>query len=243
MHDCCLSFIFNCPLIDYFLKKNYSLRQNIFEKHEGLREVTHISPNWCLFRSYWSWDLIGNRQHEGLWRFAGKRVTGRCTELWSPVFGQFIGGELLLRRSDQMLKQCFPSVRSDGDPVFGRSKMKVTTCFGLWLSPVKAHRTCPVAISRVLDLSRIDRTLGGSVRSLSLERSVSCLEIHVDWPDAGTLPDRTLKRRVRSLLQPLFTSCELTERWTAESGAASGHSFLANLQCSSALPVSNQVPT
>ena len=82
-----------CPLIDYFLKKNYSLRQNIFEKLEGLREVTHIGPNWCLFGSYWSWDLIGNKQHEGLWRFARKRVTERCTGLWSPASGQFIGGE------------------------------------------------------------------------------------------------------------------------------------------------------
>ena len=87
-----LSFIFNCPLITYFLKKNYSLRQNIL-KNEGLREVTHISPNWCLFGSYWIWDLIGNRQHEGLWRFARKRVTGRCTRLWSPASGQFTGGE------------------------------------------------------------------------------------------------------------------------------------------------------
>ena len=47
-----LSFIFNFPLIAYFLKKNYSLRQNIFEKFKGLREVTHISLNWCLFGSY-----------------------------------------------------------------------------------------------------------------------------------------------------------------------------------------------
>jgi hypothetical protein len=29
-----------------------------FEKFEGLREVSHIYPNWCLFASYWSWDLI-----------------------------------------------------------------------------------------------------------------------------------------------------------------------------------------
>ena len=116
-----LSFIFNCPLIAYFLKKNYSLRQNSFEKFEGLREVTYISPNWCLFGSYWSWDLIGNRQHEGLWRFARKRVIGRCTGLWSPASNQFTGGELLLRRSDHMLKQCFPSVRSDGDPASGHS--------------------------------------------------------------------------------------------------------------------------
>ena len=82
MHDCCLSFILICPLIAYFLKKNYSLRQNIFEKYEGLREVTHISPNWCLFGSYLSWDLIGNRQHEQLWRFAEKGVTRR----WNSVF-------------------------------------------------------------------------------------------------------------------------------------------------------------
>ena len=88
-----LSFIFNCPLIAYFLKKNYSLRQNILKNFEGLWEVTHISLNWCLFRSYWSWDLIGNRQHEGLWRFAGKRVTGRCTGLWCLALDQFTGGE------------------------------------------------------------------------------------------------------------------------------------------------------
>ena len=98
----------NCPLIAYFLKKNYSLRKNIFKKFEGLREVTHISLNFCLFGSYWSWDLIGNMQHEGHWRFVGERVTVRCTGLWSPASGQFTGGELLLRRSDRTLKQIFP---------------------------------------------------------------------------------------------------------------------------------------
>jgi len=35
------------------------------------------------------------------------------------------------------------------------------------------HRTRPVAISEDLDLSGIDRTLGGSVRSLPPERPVS----------------------------------------------------------------------
>ena len=60
-----LLFPFDYPFIAYFLKKNYSLRQ-YFEKLEGLREVTHISPNWCLFGSYLSWDLIGNRQLEQL---------------------------------------------------------------------------------------------------------------------------------------------------------------------------------
>ena len=60
-----LLFPFDYPFIAYFLKKKYSLRQNILKNFEGLIEVTHISPNWCLFGSYRSWDLIGNRQREG----------------------------------------------------------------------------------------------------------------------------------------------------------------------------------
>ena len=51
-----------------------------------------------------------------------------------------------------MLKQCFPSVWSDGDPASGRSKMKETACTGLWLRPVGVHRTRPVMIPGVLDL-------------------------------------------------------------------------------------------
>ena len=69
----------------------------MFEKYEGLREVTHISPNWCLFRSYSSWDLIGNRQRRGTLKICWKRTTERCTELCSPASGQFTGGELLLK--------------------------------------------------------------------------------------------------------------------------------------------------
>ena len=104
-----------------------------------------------------------------------------------------------------------------------------------------------------------DRMLPPSVRSIP-ERSNSfgIATGHVRWSmtgrrqgpvslacsffkrlDAGSLPDRTHKRSIRSLLQLLFTSCELIERWTTESG----HSFPANLQSSFALPVPNQVPT
>ena len=89
------------------------------------------------------------------------------------MFGQFTGGELLLRRSDRTLKQYFPNVRSDGDPASGRSKTKEIACIRLWLRPVGVHRTCLVAILGVLDLTGIDRTLGGSVRSLPLERPVN----------------------------------------------------------------------
>ena len=44
---------------------------------------------------------------------------------------------------------------------------------GPCLRPVMDHRTRPVAIPEDLDLSGIDRTLGGSVRSLPPERPVS----------------------------------------------------------------------
>ena len=44
---------------------------------------------------------------------------------------------------------------------------------GLWLRPVGVHRMRPVAIPGDLDLSGIDGTLGGSVRSLPPERPVS----------------------------------------------------------------------
>ena len=66
----------------------------MFEKYEGLREVTHISPNLCLFGSYLSWDLIWNRQRGGTLKICWKRVIGRCTGLCSPASGQFTGGEL-----------------------------------------------------------------------------------------------------------------------------------------------------
>ena len=62
-----------------------------------------------------------------------------------------------------MLKQCSPNVRSDGASASGRSKTKETACTGLWLRPVGVHWTRPVAIPGDLDLSGIDRTLGGSV--------------------------------------------------------------------------------
>ena len=72
-----------------------------------------------------------------------------------------------------MLKQCSPSVWSDGGYTSGRSKTKTKACTGLWLRPVGVHRTRLVVIPGVLNLTGIDRTLGGNVRSLPPERPVS----------------------------------------------------------------------
>ena len=69
-----------------------------------------------------------------------------------------------------MLRLC---VRSGRDPASGRSKEEQAVLTGPCLRPVMDHRTRPVPIPEELDLSGIDRTLGGSVRSLPPERPVS----------------------------------------------------------------------
>ena len=109
-----------------------------------------------------------------------------------------------------------------------------------------SDQTLPPSVRSIPERSNSSRIGTGRVRwSMTGHRqgpvSIACS--FINRSDARSLPDRTHKRSVRSLLQQQFTSCELTRRWTAESGAAFGHSFPANLQCSSALPVPNQVPT
>ena len=76
----------------------------------------------------------------------------------------------MLRRSDQTL---LFSVRSEGISAFGRVEKTKAELIGLWLCPVGVHRTRLVVIPEDLDLSGIDRTLGGSVRSLPPEHPVS----------------------------------------------------------------------
>ena len=64
-------------------------------------------------------------------------------------------------------------VRSGRDPASGHLKENQAELIGPCLLPVMDHRTRLVMIPEDLDLSGIDRTLGGSVRSLPPERPVS----------------------------------------------------------------------
>ena len=80
----------------------------------------------------------------------------------------------MLRRSDRTLPFC---VRSEDVSASGRLEKSQAELTGLWLRPVGVHRTHPVAIPEELDLSRIDQTLGGSVRSLPLEHPVSSFHV------------------------------------------------------------------
>jgi hypothetical protein len=56
-----------------------------FQKVEGLREVSHNSSIWCLFRSYWSWDLIGRKRREVWTRNCCWMSTGHCTGHWTRL--------------------------------------------------------------------------------------------------------------------------------------------------------------
>ena len=69
-----------------------------------------------------------------------------------------------------MMRLC---VRSGRDPASSRLKKKSAVLTGPCLRPVMDHRTRLVPIPEELDLSEIDRTLGGSVRSLPPEHPVS----------------------------------------------------------------------
>ena len=76
----------------------------------------------------------------------------------------------LLRWSDRTL---LFSVRSDGGSASDRAKMMEAVWTRLWLHLVGVHRMRPVAIPGVLDLTGIDRTIGGSVWPLPPKRPVS----------------------------------------------------------------------
>ena len=82
----------------------------------------------------------------------------------------------MLRRSDRTLPFC---VRSEVVSASGRLEKNQAVLTELWLRPVGVHRTRPVAIPGVLDLTGIDQTLGGSVRSLPLERPIN--RSHADY--------------------------------------------------------------
>ena len=83
-----------CPLIAYFLKKNYSLWQNILKNMRVWERSLTSVPIGVYLALIWVGTWLGTGSRKGLWRFAEERVTGRCTGLWCPASGQFTGGEL-----------------------------------------------------------------------------------------------------------------------------------------------------
>ena len=124
-----------------------------------------------------------------------------------------------------------------------------TACFLLIRRSSGSDRMLPPSVQSIPERSKTPRITTGRVWWTPTGHSHSSMQaaiIAIDRPDAGLPSDRTLGEHcfsVRSLLHSKFTSCELTERWISESGAASGHSFSSKSSMSFVLPVPNQVPT
>ena len=169
MHECCLVVSLQSPFIAYFLKKNYSLRQNILK----ILRVWERSLTSVPIGIYLDLILVGTWLGTGnvkqLWRFAGKGSSDAAldTTVQRPVSSQEVN---CCWRNDRMMRLC---VRSGRDPASGRLKENQAELTGPCLRLVMDHRTRPVVILEELDLSGIDRMLGGSVRSLPPERPIN----------------------------------------------------------------------
>ena len=65
-----LSFCSICPLIAYFLKKNYSLRQNILKKigrfERGHSHQSQLVFIWLLFELGLDWEQAAGKDFEDL---------------------------------------------------------------------------------------------------------------------------------------------------------------------------------
>ena len=120
-------------------------------------------------------------------------------------------------------------------------------------NPLTGHsggsdRTLPPSVRSSPERSKSSGIETGCVRwSMTGRRQgpVSTACFFFKRPDARSLPDRTHKRSVRSLLQQQFTSCELTGRWIAAFGVwctfSSKSSKFLRAACSQSSPNLNKI--
>jgi hypothetical protein len=147
-----LSFVFNCPLIAYFLKKNYSLRQNILKNLRVWERSLTSVPIGVYLSLIQVGTWLGTGSAKEYWRFAGKEWPDAApdSDVQRPVSSQEVNRDW---RSDRTLRF---SVRSEGLSASDRSEGVKATLIGLWLHSVMDHQTRLVMIPEELDLSGID---------------------------------------------------------------------------------------
>ena len=156
-------------LLPIFLKRNYSLRQNILKNTRVWERSLTSVPIGVYLDLILVGTRLGTSSTKELWRFAGTGALDAASDaaVQRPVSSQEVN---CCWRSDRTLSLCIWSGR---DPASGRLKENQAELTGPCLRPVMDHQTRPVVILEELDLFGIDRTLGGSVRSLPPERLVS----------------------------------------------------------------------
>ena len=135
----CGHMVLLTPFVAYFLKNNYSRRQIILK---NLR--------------VWEWSLISVPigVYFGLIE-VGTRLGKSGVQEWRKTIAK--GGP-----DDQ---QCFYSVWCDDVSASGQRRMGLREGPDSMLHPVKCHRTRSIMIWGSLDLSVVDQTLEGYVRS------------------------------------------------------------------------------
>ena len=135
-----LSFCSICPLIAYFLKKNYSLRQNILKN----MRVWERSLTLVLIGVYLDLIQVETRLGTGsvkeLWRFTRKDAPDAAPDavVQRPVSSQEVN---CYRRSDRTLRLC---VRSGRASASGHSKKEHAVLTGLSVHPSRRAPSVPV---------------------------------------------------------------------------------------------------
>ena len=159
-------------LVAYFSKKNYSQRQNILKiwgYERGLSYLSQLVFIWVLLKLELDWEQAARRNIEYSFKNSDRTLHRTLDSSVRSVHQRWIEA----RRSDQMLKQRSSCVWCEGIPASGQSKKTFSGPTRLWLRSVKGNRTCSVMTCEDLDLSIVNQTLGGSVRSLPPEHPVS----------------------------------------------------------------------
>ena len=130
-----------CPLVAYFLKKNYSLRQNILKNMRVWERSLTSVPIGVYLDLIQVGTWLGTGSAKDLWRFAGKGAPDDAPDaaVQCPVSSHEVNRSW---RSDRTLRLC---IRSGRDPASVRLKKEQAVLTGPCLRPVMDHRTRPVS--------------------------------------------------------------------------------------------------
>ena len=117
MHVYCFVISFDYPFIAYFLKKKYSLRQNILKNLRVWERSLTSVPIGVYLDLIWVGTWLGIGSAEEHWRFTGKEWPDAASDsaVQHPVSSQEVNS---LRRSDRTLRF---SVQSVGGSASGRA--------------------------------------------------------------------------------------------------------------------------
>ena len=125
--DVVLSFCSICPLVAYFLKKNYSLRQNILKNMRVWERSLTLVPIGVYLDLIQVRTWLGTGSAKELWRFAGKGAPDAAPDaaVQRPVSSQEVN---CCWRSDRTLRFSVRSCDEDEE------ELTTPTCVRSWIT-------------------------------------------------------------------------------------------------------------